>query len=190
MRQGWKRFLRRRRVFDFRHGHRRAFGKTLAHVLVGDDHRAVFAEWRIPADVIAVIMRIDEEAHGLLRDGGDRGLELVVHLRELAVHHDDAVVAGGNRRVTAEAFKHIGAVAEIESLHLDLRPVGSDGRAGRLLAERGRGKTGRGNNGDERDPPMPPSHNALRLNLKRTNDGGGQIFLNQANIFSSLQSWP
>src|SRR6185503_19915289 len=83
---------------------------------------------------------------GLLRDGGDRGLELVMHLRVLAVHHDDTVVAGGDRRVTAKTFEHVSAVAEIDGLHLDLRPVGSDGRAGRrwLLCKSGRGKTGRG----------------------------------------------
>jgi quercetin dioxygenase-like cupin family protein len=58
-------------------------------------------------------MRIDEEAHRLRRDGGDCGLELVVQLRVLAVHDDDAVVADGNRHVAAEAFEHVGAVAEI-----------------------------------------------------------------------------
>ena len=130
-----------------------------------DDHCAVFAERRIPADVIAVVVRIDEEAHGLLRDGGDRGLELVMHLRELAVHHDDAVVAGCNRRVAPEALEHVGAVAEIEGLHLDLRPVGSDRRAGRrwLLCKSGAGEPGRSGKCDERDllhdvsPRMPAS---------------------------------
>jgi hypothetical protein len=152
MRYGGQRLLRRRRVFDFRHGHRRAFGETLAHVLLGDHNRTVFAEWRIPADMIAVVVRIDEEANRLLGDGGNRGLELVVHLRELAVHHDDAVVACGNRRVAAEALEHIGAAAKVEALHLDFRPVGSHRRARRLLPERGHDQTGRSNNGDERDP--------------------------------------
>jgi len=127
-----------------------------------DHNGAALAELLIPADVIAMIVGVDEEAHGLLRDGGDRGLELVVHLGELAVDHDDAVVAGGNRRVAPEALEHVRAVAEIEGLDFDLRPVGSDGRAGRrwLLCKSGPGKTGHSGKHNECDffhdfPPYP-----------------------------------
>src|SRR5690242_7520110 len=94
-------------------------------------------------------MRIDEEAHGLLRDGGNCGLELVVHLRELTVYHDDAVVAGRNGRVAAKALEHVGPIAEIEGLHLDLRPVRSDRR--RLLCESRRSKASYGGECNERD---------------------------------------
>ena len=43
--------------------------------------------------------------------------------RELAVHHDDAVSAHRDRDVAALAFEHIGLVAEVSGLDLDLGEI-------------------------------------------------------------------
>jgi hypothetical protein len=67
-----------------------------------------------------VIVRVDEETYGLRRDHRDRDLELVVHRRELTIHHDDAIVADDDGGVAAKAFKHEGAIAQIRGLDLDL----------------------------------------------------------------------
>ncbi len=101
--------------------------------------------------MVAVIVGVDEKTYGLLRHSGNCRLEFVVHLRELAVDHNDAVFADGDCRIAAEALQQISAVAEIEGLDRDFRPVRSDGWARRLLRESGRDKTGRSDNGDKRD---------------------------------------
>ena len=53
----------------------------------------------------------------------DGGLDLVVERRELAVHHDDAVGADRDRDVAALALEHIGLVAEVGGLDLDLGEI-------------------------------------------------------------------
>src|SRR6185437_13341129 len=153
-----------------------AGGKKVTHVDVRDDNRAVGGEARIAAGVVAVMMRVDQEFERLRRHRGDGRLELVVHRRELAVHHDDAVVAGGDGDVAARAFEHPGAVAEIEGLYLDFREIRPDRWSGLSLRvscagqrdERGaEGKAGKADHGDVLRWPVWPCE---------TNDAGGRIF--------------
>src|SRR5262249_17124980 len=59
-----------------------------------------------------------------------------VQRRELAVHHDDAVAANGDRDVAALAFEHVGLVAKVGGLDLDL------GEIGRLRLRRARDQHG------------------------------------------------
>jgi hypothetical protein len=79
---------------------------------------------------------VDEILDGERRDRRDRGLDLGGERRELAIHHDDAVGADGDGDVAALAFEHIGVVAEIRGLDLDLLPV-DQRRRRRLLRMRG-----------------------------------------------------
>jgi hypothetical protein len=97
----------------------------------------------LPAGLLAVEMRVDEVPDGLLRHRRDGGLDLVVERRELAVHHDDAVTAHRDRDVAALAFQHIGHVAEVGGLDLDLREIRLLGIGRRCGQQRGAG---------ERDP--------------------------------------
>ena len=80
-------------------------------------------EQRISAGVIAVIMGVDEIFDGQRRDLLDGGLDLVVERRELAVHHDDAVGADRDGDVAALALEHVGLVAQVGGLDLDLGEV-------------------------------------------------------------------
>jgi hypothetical protein len=107
------------RVLDLGHGHRRALGEPLAHILVRDNDGAVLAEGHVPADMVAVIVSIHQKPHRLLRDRGDRCLQLVVQRRELAIDHDDAIVANGDGAVAAKSNQHVGAVAQIGCFHLN-----------------------------------------------------------------------
>jgi len=51
-------------------------GEALANVVVGDDHGARAAERGVAARVVPVHVRVDDEAHGLLRESGQRGAQL------------------------------------------------------------------------------------------------------------------
>jgi hypothetical protein len=52
---------------------------------------------------------------------------------ELTVDHDYAVIGKRNRDVASLAFQHIGLVAKIRGLDLDLRPIRPDWRRGLRL---------------------------------------------------------
>jgi hypothetical protein len=101
----------------------RAGGEADADVVLRDDGRALLVEQRVTAGVIAVIVGIDHVFDGQRRDFRDRRLDLVVERRELRVHHDDAVRADGDGDVPAEAFQHVGVVAEVGGLNLDLGEI-------------------------------------------------------------------
>jgi len=88
-----------------------------------NDRDAFLAEGRVAAGVIAVIMRVDQVLDRLIADFRNRRFQLVVHRRELRIHHDDAVRADGDRDVAACALEHVGVLAEIGRLHFDLGKV-------------------------------------------------------------------
>jgi hypothetical protein len=72
------------------------------------------------AGVIAVVMGVDQILDRQRREFLDGGLDLVVQRRELAVHHDDAVGADGDRNISALTLQHVSFVAQISGLDLDL----------------------------------------------------------------------
>ena len=96
-----------------------------------------FWNGRVAAGVIAVEVRVDQILDRQRRDRFDGGLDLVVQRRELAVHHDDAVGADRDRDVAALAFEHIGVVAEIGGLDLDLGEIARWRCRGRSLLRTG-----------------------------------------------------
>jgi hypothetical protein len=115
-----KRFFGSGRVLDLGHGHCRALGEPLAHILVRDNDSAILAEGHVPADMVAVVVSIHQKAYRLLRDRGDRCLQLVVQRRELAIDHDHAIVANGDGAVAAKSNQHVGAITKIGGFHLNL----------------------------------------------------------------------
>jgi hypothetical protein len=86
-------------------------------------------------------MRVDEVFDRLLRDGFDRGLDLVVQRRVLAVHHDDPVFRHRDRDISALALQHVAVIAESRRLDFDFGEIHrmrwSSGRL--LLCEDGSG---------------------------------------------------
>jgi hypothetical protein len=77
----------------------------------------------VSAGVVAVKARIDEIFDRLLRDGFDRGLDLVMQRRVLAVHHDDPVFRHRHGDISALALQHVAVVAESGGLDLDLGEI-------------------------------------------------------------------
>jgi hypothetical protein len=116
----------------------RAGGEPIAHVDLRDDGGAVLVKQRIAAGVVGVVMRVDHVFDREIGDLGDRRLDAVVQRRKLRVDHDRRVAADGQRDVAAFAGQHIGVVAEIGGLDLDLAEVALR-RAGRSGRRRRRG---------------------------------------------------
>ena len=77
--------------------------QALAHVVLRDDRRLLL-EICIPAGVIAVIVRVDDEPHRLVGDALQRGLNLVGQRGVLIVDDHDAVVADRRADVSSRAF--------------------------------------------------------------------------------------
>ena len=100
-----------------------AGGEPDPDIVLRDDDGAVLLEAFVAAGVVAVEVRVDHVLDRQRRDCLDRGLDLVVQRRELAVHHDDAVGADRDGDVAALALQPIGLVAEVGCLDLDLVPV-------------------------------------------------------------------
>ena len=101
-----------------------AGAQTLCDILMRRHDGTVLGEALVAARMVAMEMRVDEIADRLLRNGCDRRLDLVMQRRELAVDHDDAVVAHRGGDVAAHSFDHVGPVPEVGGLHLDLGIVG------------------------------------------------------------------
>ena len=114
----------------------RAGGEAGTDVVVRHDDDAVLGEVRVPAGVVAMIVRVDQVFDRERRYRLDRRSDLVGQRRELPIHLDDAVGADRNGDVAALAFQHVGLVAEVSRLDLDLVPVDQRRRrrrGGRLL---------------------------------------------------------
>jgi hypothetical protein len=90
---------------------------------VRHDGDAVLGEVLVPAGVIAMEVRVHQVFDRQRGDRLDRRLDLVGQRRELAVDHDDAVGADRDRDVPPLPGQHVGVVAEIGRLDLDLVPV-------------------------------------------------------------------
>ncbi len=99
-----------------------AGGQARADVLVGDD-RAVVAEDLVPAGVIAVVVRVEDELDRLGGDAVQRLADLRRERRELVVDDDDAVVADRDADVAAGAGEHVHGAGDLRHLDLDLAEV-------------------------------------------------------------------
>src|SRR5258708_29907083 len=132
-----QRARRRRRCFHARQPIGGSGRQPFLDVGLGDDLRAVLGKGFVAAGMVAVKMRVDEIFDRLVRDRGDRGLDLVMQRREFAVYHDDAVLPDGDGDVPALALEHIDVVAEIGGLDVYLGEIGGRGWGGRLLLRAG-----------------------------------------------------
>ena len=80
-------------------------------------------EVRVPAGVVAVIVRVDDEAHRLVGDALQRGLNLVRQRRVLVVDDHDAVLADGRADVAARALQHVDVAGDLGDLDLHFAEV-------------------------------------------------------------------
>jgi hypothetical protein len=90
--------------------------------------------------MIAMVVGVDQVFDRRRRKRLDGGLDLVGERRELAVDHDDGVGADRDRDVAALPHQHVGLVAKVDGLDLDLVPVDQRRRrwrGRRLLGLRG-----------------------------------------------------
>jgi hypothetical protein len=100
-----------------------------------DNDRAVGGELHVAPRMVPVQMRVDEITDWQRSERRDGRLKLVVHRRELAIHHNQAVLANRDGDIAAETLQHVGVMAEIECLHDDLGKIRSDRRCGLLLGD-------------------------------------------------------
>src|SRR6266850_1335733 len=111
-----------------------------ANVILGDERGAGVVERYVSAGVVSVIVRVDDEAHGLVRNFQflQRGLDFFRQRSKLVVHNDDAVLAHRSGNVAALAFQHVDIAGNLGRLDLNLGPVRLLLRHGNLPASQRR----------------------------------------------------
>src|SRR5207237_4922475 len=93
-----------------------------SHVVMRDDGRILLEE-RIPARVILVIVRVDDEPHGFVRDPLQGCSNLLCQGSVLIVYYDDPVLADGSANVAAGALQHINVAGDPCELNLNFAEV-------------------------------------------------------------------
>jgi hypothetical protein len=79
---------------------------------VRDDHAAGLAQRLVAADVVAVVVRVDDEPHRPLVDLADRRQQLVGQRLQLIVDDEHAVLPGRHGDVAAPALDHGDGVGQ------------------------------------------------------------------------------
>ena len=87
------------------------------------DDRRLLLKIRVPARMIAVVVRIDDEPHWLVCYALKRGLNLVGQRRVLIVDDNDPVFAHGGANVSACALEHIHIPGYLCDLNLDFAEI-------------------------------------------------------------------
>jgi hypothetical protein len=93
---------------------------ALADIVVRDDDGAGLAQCLVPAGVVAMPVRVDDEADGIGIDRFHRRFDLGHQRRELVVDEDVAVRAMRQADVSARAEQHRDARCHLLDLDLDL----------------------------------------------------------------------
>src|SRR5262249_47993044 len=103
-----------------------AGGEAFADVVLRDYGRTGCGEGSVSACVVAVIVRVDDEADGFVRDAEilERGLNFFGKGSKLIVHDDDAIFADGGGDVAALTLEHVNVSGNFGDLNLDFRPIG------------------------------------------------------------------
>ena len=96
--------------------------EALADVVMCDDRR-LFLEVFVSAGVIPVIVRVDDEADGLVGDALQRGLNLIGQWSVLIVDDHDTVLADGGADVSASALEHVDVSRDFRDFDLNLAEV-------------------------------------------------------------------
>src|SRR5688572_2031368 len=122
--------------------------------LRGDDLNVLRLHLRIPAAVVAVIMRVDHVAHRLVRQLADLRHQVVEVDLELVVDEDQALIRDENRRVAGNQV-----VVDDEEVVPDL----DRRQRGRLVAELGVDVGTEENDGQRDDETQAGSHTARIL---------------------------
>jgi membrane associated rhomboid family serine protease len=126
---------RRRIVARLAGGH--AARQPPPHVLVRHD-RGLARERGVAAGVVAVPMRVEHEAHGLVGNVFEGRPNLRRQRRELIVDDHDAVLADRHADVSALALEHVNVARDLLGLDHD-RGEGVVGRRGRARRRGGAG---------------------------------------------------
>jgi len=135
-----------------RHGAFVAAGSTcfqaLAHVVLGDD-RGLLLEVCIPANVIRMVVRIDDEANGLVGDAFERRLDLVGEGSVLVVDDHNTVITHGRGDIATSAFEHVDVAGNLGDFNLNLAVV-------LILRESNGGENGKGEGNRESSQMSTP----------------------------------
>jgi hypothetical protein len=89
---------------------------------VGDDGR-LFLEVGVSTDVVTMIVRVNDEPHGLVGDAFQRGLNLFGQRGALVVDEQDVGIAHGGADVSASGFEHVDVAGDFADLDLDFMSV-------------------------------------------------------------------
>src|SRR3954454_25275474 len=118
----------RHRVFGRGRLRSKTFGagarsQAFAHGLMSDDGAARLCELLISAGMVKVIVRVQDEAHRLIGDPFERGLDLGSQRSELVVNNDDAIVTDGTPDISARPAQHVDAIGDLLSFNLNFAEV-------------------------------------------------------------------
>ena len=95
-------------------------GHALADVVVRDDDAAGLAQGLVAADVVAVIVGVDDESHRAVVDLADRRQQLLGQRLHLIIDDEHAIFTGGHGDVAAPALDHGDGVGQPGGDVLDL----------------------------------------------------------------------
>src|SRR3954471_16536547 len=101
---------------------RAALFEPFAHIVMRKNRR-VMLEVRIPACVIFVIMRIDDEAHWLVSDRLQRGTNLFRQWSVLIINDDDAILANRRADIPARSLQQINVAGNLADLDLNFAEI-------------------------------------------------------------------
>ncbi len=96
--------------------------QSLAHIVLRDDRRLLL-EIRVPAGVIAVIVRVDDEPHRLVGDAFQRRLNFLGERGVLIVDNHNSIVPDRCANVPSRAFQHVNVAGHLGDLHLDFAEI-------------------------------------------------------------------
>jgi hypothetical protein len=96
--------------------------ESLAHVILRDDGYLLL-EISVAAGVVAVIVRVDDEAHRLFGDAFQCGLNLLRERSILIIHNHNAVVADRRANVPSRALEHVHVAGHFRDLDLHFAEI-------------------------------------------------------------------
>lgn len=99
-----------------------ALFQPLANIIVSDDGRLLLEEF-VPARVVSVVMRVDDEAHRLVGNALERRLNFVSERSVLIVNDHDAVIANGGANVASGAHQHVNIARDFRNFDLHFAEV-------------------------------------------------------------------
>src|SRR5208283_4933682 len=99
-----------------------AFFQALADIVMRDDGRLLLEKF-VPARMVFMVMRVDDEAHRLVGNALERLLNSFRQRCVLIVDNHDAVIADRSANVASRSHQHINTAGDFRDFDLNFAEV-------------------------------------------------------------------